>query len=62
MSQRSEHKATWPGRKQVYRYFDRYGHLLHDVLTIATDQGDGLALLKPVILSGQRIRQPVALD
>ncbi|WP_410857653.1 nicotinate phosphoribosyltransferase [Paraburkholderia sp. SIMBA_054] len=59
---RSEHKATWPGRKQVYRYVDKGGHLLHDVLTIATDQRDGIALLEPVLTAGQRIRPPVSLD
>ncbi|MGF6971132.1 hypothetical protein OKW43_008227 [Paraburkholderia sp. WC7.3g] len=36
--------------------------MLHDVLTIATDQRDGMALLKPVIIAGQRIQQPVSLD
>lgn len=59
---RSEHKATWPGQKQVYRYVDESGHLLHDVLTLATDQRNGMALLRPVIIAGQRIQQPVPLD
>ncbi|MEM5389536.1 nicotinate phosphoribosyltransferase [Paraburkholderia phymatum] len=59
---RSEHKATWPGRKQVYRYADESCHLLHDVLTLATDQQDGMALLRPVIMAGQRIRPPEPLD
>jgi nicotinate phosphoribosyltransferase len=58
----SEHKATWPGRKQVFRYFDESGHLLHDMLTIAADHRDGMALLSPVIMAGQRIQQPVPLD
>jgi nicotinate phosphoribosyltransferase len=59
---RSEQKAMWPGRKQVYRYVDANGHLLRDVLTVATDTLDGMPLLERVLEAGQRIREPVSLD
>ena len=52
---KSEGKATWPGRKQVYRYLDDAGHLHHDVLTTVDDIRDGEALLQPVMRSGRRV-------
>jgi nicotinate phosphoribosyltransferase len=51
---RSEGKATWPGRKQVYRRFDARGELAGDVLTLQGDQAPGTALLDPVMVAGQR--------
>ncbi|MEX3943828.1 nicotinate phosphoribosyltransferase [Paraburkholderia sp. BR10937] len=57
---RSEHKATWPGRKQVYRYADASQHMLYDVLTL--DIQDGTALLEPVITAGRHVQRPVSLD
>ncbi|MGB5079866.1 MAG: nicotinate phosphoribosyltransferase, partial [Burkholderiales bacterium] len=35
---RSTGKATWPGRKQVYRHFDARGRFDHDVVSV---EGDG---------------------
>jgi nicotinate phosphoribosyltransferase len=58
---RSEGKATWPGRKQVYRYFDSDGYLSHDLLTLETDVRDGKPLLKQVMRAGQRIDPPETL-
>ena len=55
---RSEGKATWPGRKQVYRYYDGDGpdgKLAHDVVTTLTDRQDGLPLLQEVMKQGRRI-------
>lgn len=49
---RSEGKATWPGRKQVYRFYDR-GLFSHDVLTTANDSLDGDPLLEPVMVGGE---------
>lgn len=58
---RSEGKATWPGRKQVYRYVDSDGYLSHDLLTLETDVRDGQPLLDPVMRAGQRIDPPETL-
>ena len=52
---RSEGKATWPGRKQVYRHMGTNGRLAHDVLTLADDPQDGQALIQPVMREGKRL-------
>jgi nicotinate phosphoribosyltransferase len=52
---RSEGKATWPGRKQVYRIFDDAGWMKAD--TVALEDNDpqkGQSLLQPVMLRGER--------
>ena len=56
---RSEGKATWPGRKQVYRSFDSDGFIGHDVVTLEDDPQPGNALIEPVMVNGRR-RQPVS--
>jgi nicotinate phosphoribosyltransferase len=53
---RSEGKATWPGRKQVWRRRDINGRFAGDLLTTAGDDvasGDGL--LHPVMRAGHRL-------
>lgn len=52
---RSEGKATWPGRKQVYRRTDAKGGLLGDTLTLAGDTQEGMPLLVPVMRDGARL-------
>ena len=52
---RSEGKATWPGRKQVYRYYAGDGRFDHDVLTTLYDRQDGEPLLHPVMKDGRRL-------
>lgn len=52
---RSEGKATWPGRKQVYRRRDAHGRFVGDVLTTTDDVADGEALLEPVMRAGRRL-------
>jgi nicotinate phosphoribosyltransferase len=52
---RSEGKATWPGRKQVYRRLDATGRLAGDVLTLEDDPQDGSPLIQPVMRDGKRI-------
>ncbi len=52
---RSEGKATWPGRKQVYRYFDAQGRMLRDVVTLESDPQSGEPLLAPVMRGGKRL-------
>ena len=52
---RSEGKATWPGRKQVYRHRAATGRLAYDVVTTADDVQDGEPLLHPVMKAGQSL-------
>ena len=52
---RSEGKATWPGRKQVYRCLDAGGHLAGDTLTLDTDHRPGTPLLATVMQGGRRL-------
>lgn len=51
---RSEGKATWPGRKQVFRAFDASGTMIGDTLTLNGDTAGGTALLQPVLRAGIR--------
>ncbi len=51
----TEGKATWPGRKQVYRHDGADGRMAYDVLTLADDPQDGSALLQPVMREGRRL-------
>ena len=59
---RSEGKVLWPGRKQVFRSYDRDGRMAGDVLTLEGDRLDGEALIQPVMLDGRRIAPPVPLN
>ena len=52
---RSEGKATWPGRKQVYRQYTADGRLAHDILTLENDPQPGMPLIRPVMRGGQRL-------
>ena len=52
---RSEGKATWPGRKQVYRCYAGDGRFDHDVLTTLDERGQGEPLLQPVMIEGRRL-------
>jgi nicotinate phosphoribosyltransferase len=52
---RSTGKATWPGRKQVFRRYDGEGRMAGDVLTVLGDPQDGEPLLVPVLLGGRRV-------
>ena len=55
---RSEGKATWPGRKQVYRTYGADGRMAGDVITLESDRQDGAALLQPVMQAGKRLTSP----
>ena len=52
---RSEGKATWPGRKQVYRQYTSDGHCDYDVVTTERAQEAGDPLLHPVMTKGRRL-------
>ena len=58
---RSTGKATWPGRKQVYRYCDRRGLFEHDVVTVEGDEQGGEPLLVPVMRKGRRLQAAESL-
>jgi nicotinate phosphoribosyltransferase len=51
----SEGKATWPGRKQVWRAYDADGIMRGDILSLETDRQPGEALIVPVMRGGKRI-------
>jgi nicotinate phosphoribosyltransferase len=59
---RSTGKATWPGRKQVYRHCDARGRLEHDVVTVESDPQPGEPLLVPVMKNGRRLHAAEGLD
>jgi nicotinate phosphoribosyltransferase len=60
---RSVGKATWPGRKQVWRSFGGDGRMAGDVLGLHDDQRTGEPLLVPVMRSGQRLASsPTLVD
>jgi len=58
---RSEGKATWPGRKQVFRHYASDGSLDHDLVTAAADEQPGTPLLEPVMRAGERLAPPEPL-
>jgi nicotinate phosphoribosyltransferase len=51
---RSAGKATWPGRKQVWRRYGADGKIAGDVLSLESDRQDGEALILPVMRAGRR--------
>ena len=58
---RSEGKATWPGRKQVFRRQDAAGRYGGDVLALEGDAQAGAPLLQPVMRAGRRLQAPEPL-
>src|SRR5664280_2198630 len=48
-------KATWPGRKQVWRAYDADGRMRGDILSLESDNQPGEALVVPVMRAGKRI-------
>ena len=50
---RSEGKATWPGRKQVFRRHGDDGAMIGDVLTVDGDTGKGRRLIEPIMRNGR---------
>jgi nicotinate phosphoribosyltransferase len=59
---RSEGKATWPGRKQVWRRYDEYGRIAGDVVSLITEPLAGEPLLRPVVRDGRRVAGVPELD
>jgi len=54
----SSGKATWPGRKQVWRRFDGQGKMLGDVLSVHDDDVTGEKLIQPIMRAGRRLERP----
>ncbi|HEX7272680.1 MAG TPA: nicotinate phosphoribosyltransferase [Casimicrobiaceae bacterium] len=54
---RSEGKATWPGRKQVYRRYDPTGRSTGDILALTGDAIPGTPLLQAVLRGGRPLAQ-----
>jgi nicotinate phosphoribosyltransferase len=53
---RSAGKATWPGRKQVWRRYGPDGRLAGDTLSIESDSHSGEQLIEPIMKDGLRLR------
>ena len=52
---RSEGKATWPGRKQVYRGYHADGTIAGDVVALTGETVNGEPLLQPAMRNGKRV-------
>jgi nicotinate phosphoribosyltransferase len=48
-------KATWPGRKQVWRRLDASGRMAEDMLSTEDDAQEGAPLLRLVMRNGRRL-------
>jgi nicotinate phosphoribosyltransferase len=58
---RSTGKATWPGRKQVWRHFGADGRMAGDTLSIEGDTQPGEPLIEAVMRAGRRLDPPRTL-
>lgn len=59
---RSEGKATWPGRKQVYRLFTDDGHFSGDTVALEDDDPQpGTPLIQPFMRAGKRLQPKPSL-
>lgn len=59
---RSEGKATWPGRKQVYRNYNENGKMRGDTVTLDGAPYAGESLLRPVMQGGRAISRKPSLQ
>lgn len=59
---RSEGKATWPGRKQVWRQYDTNGRMAGDVLSVESDTQTGETLVVPIMRGGKRLAAAESLE
>jgi nicotinate phosphoribosyltransferase len=48
-------KATWPGRKQVWRRYDRDGYMAGDVVSLESDDQPGEPLIQQAMQGGRRL-------
>jgi nicotinate phosphoribosyltransferase len=59
---RSEGKATWPGRKQVWRRRMPDGEFAGDLVSLEGEHHDGEPLLRPIMRNGHRVAPVISLD
>ena len=59
---RSEGKATWPGRKQVFRQYGTSGQMEGDTITAWGADQAGQPLLEAVLRQGKRVRSTEPLS
>ena len=59
---RSTGKATWPGKKQVWRLYGADGRMASDVISTESDAQPGEPLLQPVMRAGRRLGPVPTLD
>ncbi len=57
----SSGKATWPGRKQVWRHYGPDSHMAGDVLSLDSDTQEGEPLIAQVMKDGRRLRPDPSL-
>jgi nicotinate phosphoribosyltransferase len=55
-------KATWPGRKQIWRQYGPDGRIAGDLISIESDNQPGDPLIEPVMRAGRRISPSLALS
>ena len=48
-------KATWPGRKQVWRRYGPDGRMVGDTLSVESDSQQGEPLIRPFMRAGKRV-------
>jgi nicotinate phosphoribosyltransferase len=53
---RSAGKATWPGRKQVWRHYGSDGRICGDTLSVEEDSQAGEPLIQLVMKHGRRLQ------
>ena len=58
----SSGKATWPGRKQIWRQFGSDGRMAGDVISVETDKQPGQPLIQIVMQGGRRIKPSPSLS
>jgi len=59
---RSEKKATWPGRKQVWRRYGADGRMAGDLIAREGDSQEGEPLLELVMRNGRRTKPAPTLE
>lgn len=55
-------KATWPGRKQVWRHYGADGRMSGDVFSVEDDNQKGVPLIHEVMRGGKRLYPLPTLD
>ena len=58
----SSGKATWPGRKQVWRQYTKDGRLAGDLLAFEDESHQGTPLLQPILRDGKPVTPLPDLD